>query len=120
MSYYAENKLKARTINTQPTMTDQAGARDTDINVIVGKFAITGRVPGSSTEPLSGDFSNLPTDLAGFIHSARNLKRLQRELPEPLRKLPMEKLLTLTNTELTNILTPPAPTPADPPKEPSK
>lgn len=121
MSNYARNKARAITRNTEPTLTEQSMAKDTDINVIVGRFRITGRVPGAQGQPMSGDFTQMPDDLRGYIEAAKGMKKHWNGLPEKLRNLPMDKLLALTPTELTNILTPPAQPPAQPPaKEPAK
>lgn len=104
---YRENKARARTVNNDPTMTEQSQARDTDINVIVGRFLKTGMAPGAPQEPQFGDFSNLPTDLRGFIEVANTLAEKRQALPDKLRDMPMDELLALTPDELTNILTPP-------------
>lgn len=109
MTIYAANKLRSRTRNNQPTKTDQSQSKDTDINVIVGKFVTTRRVPGSDVEPMSGDFSEVPTDLREMIETARDLKRRQSELPKELRSLTTEQLLRLTPAELTARMTPPKP-----------
>lgn len=108
--YYQKNRLRAITQNNEPTMTDQAGARDTDINVIVAQFARTGQVPGGRNEPMYGDFSVLPRDLRGFIQEAASLERHRRNLPEQLRNMSLPELLSLTPDKLKDILTP-APTP---------
>lgn len=107
MSNYARNKERAITRNTDPSLTEQSMAKDTDINVIVGRFSITGRVPGAQGQPMSGDFTQMPDDLRGFIEAAKEMKEHRNRLPEQLRDLPMDKLLALTPSEITNILTPP-------------
>lgn len=117
-SIYDRNKARSRTVTRGPTKTDQSQAKDTDINVIVGKFAITRRVPGTDTEPMSGDFSNFPEDLRAMIETSRDLKRIRANLPKELRDIPIAELLTKTPAELKAILTPPAPPPA--PKEEPK
>jgi len=104
--YYEKNKARARTTDNEPTLTDQAGARQTDINVIVGQFKISGRVPGSTTAPMSGDFSNLPTDLRGMIEESRSLQLKRSKLPPQLREMPIEELLMLTPEKLKTILQP--------------
>lgn len=115
MSVYQRNKARSLIFTKGPSKTDQSQAKDTDINVIVGKFSITRRVPGSDTQPMSGDFSNLPTDLREMIETSRDMRRRRAELPKELRDLPIEELLTKTPAELAAILKPPAPTPAPPP-----
>lgn len=118
--FYEKNRLRARTNSTQPTMTDQSQARETDINVIVQRFTVTGRVPGPSTQPIAGvDFTKMPEDFRGFIHKARTLEENRRKLPKELRDMPIGELMALTPEQLTAKLTPPAPSP-EPPKEPEK
>lgn len=112
MSIYHDNKARARTRNTQPTLTDQSQARETDINVIVGRYGISGQVPAPAQEPMYGDFSNVPTDLRAAIETARQLETHRKQLPQQLAEMPLEQILALTPEQLTNILTPPAPTPA--------
>lgn len=104
---YYENRKRARTVNSQPTLTEQSMARDTDINIIVSKFRITGRVPAAQQQPMAGDFTNLPTDLRGFIESARTIKDVRKQLPPQLREMPVEELLALTPDKLASILSPP-------------
>lgn len=110
--YYQRNRLKAQFKNTDPTLADQAGARDTDINVIVKRFTQTGMVPGSQQTPMSGDFTNLPRDLRGYIETSKQLHALRHRLPKELQDMDFAELLALRPDELTAILTP---KPADPP-----
>lgn len=113
--YYQRNKLAAIFNNTMPTKTDQADAKNTDINIIVGQAAISGTVPGRNKEPIYADFSQLPTDLREMIETTRNIETLRKTLPPQLREKPIEELLTLTPDAIAQILTPtPAPTPAPP------
>lgn len=110
---YYERKKKLRTVTTKPTMTDQSMAKDTDLNVIVGKF-LKGQLPnGAAQKPMYGDFTQYPPDLKGFIDISRDLYRYRQQLPGELRDMKVEELMGLTNEQLTAILTPPAPTPAD-------
>lgn len=104
---YLTNKQKARTRTTEPSLTDQSQAYDTDINVIVGRFLKTGAAPGTAQEPMSGDFSELPEDLRGYIEASRSIKDTRRRLPTALKDMPIEELLALTPDKLTDILTPP-------------
>lgn len=116
---YQINKAKARIFNKgKPSLTDQSQAKDTDINVIVGRFIKTGAATAAPNAPMNGDFSNLPRDLRGIIEESRKLQQLRHKLPKELRDKPVEELLTLSPTELTSILTPPATSPA--PKEEPK
>ncbi|QXP08238.1 MAG: internal scaffolding protein [Arizlama microvirus] len=104
---HEERRAKGRIIDNTPTMTDQSQAKDTDLNVIMKKYAVTGRVPGAPGQPIYGDFTNLPTDLRGMIEEARSIKERRKSLPPQLRDKPMEELLALTPEQLTTILTPP-------------
>ncbi|QXP08150.1 MAG: internal scaffolding protein [Arizlama microvirus] len=108
--YYAQNKARTRTTDKTPTQTDQSQAHETDINVIVKRYATTRRVPGTTSEPLYGDFTELPTDLRGMIETSRDIQARRRELPAALRDMPIEELLALTPERITNILTPPTAT----------
>lgn len=114
MGFYYNNRQRARTFNNEPSLTDQSGAKDTDINIIVQKFKITGTVPGAQGQPMGGDFTQFPTDLRDLIHTARDLNAHRQRLPAKLRNIPLEELLALTPEQLNNILTPPAPPPAEP------
>lgn len=115
---YAFNKIRTRTITTQKTKTDQSQAKDTDINVIVGRFLHTGTVPAPDQRPFYGDFSELPGDLRGFLDRARTLEHHRKQLPKALQHLTTEELLTLTPKALKDIMEPPAPTPAPTPATP--
>lgn len=115
---YAINRLRARISNTEPTLTDQSQARDADINVIVGRYLTTGRVPAPTSQPLYGDFTETPEDLRGYIHRARTLDANRRKLPKELRDMPIAELMALTPDQLKAIITPaekPADKPADKP-----
>lgn len=117
------NAAKARsdkyaTNNTDPTMTDQSGARDTDINLIVKRYGEFGHLPGSARPPQFGDFTGVPQDLAGLIEQARSIEKLRGDLPEQLRTLQVQDLLEMTPQSLAAILTPAKP--ADQPKEEPK
>lgn len=114
MTFYANNRKRARTVTKTPTLTDQSQARETDINIIVGRFLKTGTAPGAPKQPVEGvDWTQYPTDLRGFIETSRDYLRHKNALPEQLRNIPVEKLVYMTPDELTTILTPPAPKPAE-------
>lgn len=108
MAVYQKNRLVARIRNIGPTKTEQSGAKDTDINVIIGKFKISGRVPAPAGDPIYGDFTTLPDDLRGMIEEAKSMKDRRAKLPPVLRDLPVEELLSLTPDKLSSILSPPA------------
>lgn len=111
MNNYKRNKARAVFINDEPSMTDQSQARDTDINVIVKRYAQTGTAPGAATDPMFEDFSELPTDLRSMIEQTRGVVELRRRLPPRLAEMPVAQLLSLTEQQLTEILKPAEPTP---------
>lgn len=106
---FQANKRRAITHTTKPTETDQSQARDTDINVIVKQFLVHGQAPGHNKQPINADFTQLPTDLRGFIEMGQSLAELKAKLPDQVRELPTEELLALTPEQLLNKLTPPQP-----------
>lgn len=116
--YYQRNKQRAKYRSAKPTMTDQSQAADTDVNIIMGKFGIGGNVTVMGKQPIYGDFSEIPNDLASMIRMARTTAELRKKLPPQLQQMPDEHLFRLTNEQITAILTPPAPTPETPPAKP--
>jgi len=99
-----------RTENNEPTLCDQSQAKATDINIIVTQFLKTGQGPGQSN-PMYGDFTELPQDLRGFIEMGRSINDHKKQLPDQLKEIPLEYLVKMTNEQINAILTPPA----DPP-----
>lgn len=116
---HEELRANARTVNNDPTETDQSGAAETDLNVILKRYAQSGTIQSHGLPPMYEDWTELPEDFRGFIHKARELGALQDKLPAQLRNLPTEALLALTREQLSTILTPPA-QPTDKPKEEAK
>lgn len=114
MNYYSNKKL-SRTRTTTPSLTDQAGARETDINIIVGRMMKTGQLPGAPLPPIYGDFTVFPTDLRSMIETARTLRDHHDKLPKPLRDLTPEQLLGLTAEQLHAIMKPPTSQPTTEP-----
>jgi len=111
MSNYARNKLLAVYVNTQPSKTDQAGSKDTDINIIVRSHMVSGKAPGGTKPPMYEDFSQLPTDLRSMIETTRGIAQLRRSLPDALKEKPVEELLRLTAKDIQTIMNPPEPKP---------
>lgn len=109
---YMERRERLRTRSTMETATDQSEASNTDINVVIGYMLKTGQPPGDA-KPMYGDFTELPTDLRGFIEMARSMNRHRNRLPEKLRNMSVADLTALTREQLGEILKPPA-TPATP------
>lgn len=117
MSNWKKNRVLARTHNTEPSLTDQSGADDTNINVIMRKYAVTGQAPGSSNEPMYTDWTGYPNDLRGFIETSRRLAEHRNNLPDKLKNMTIEELNGLTYEQLKTILTP---EPKTDPKEDEK
>ena len=112
------NQHLGRTVNTEPTLTDQSQAKATDINIIVTQFLRTGQAPQAAPGQY-GDFTELPQDLRGFIEMGRSISKHQSELPEQLREVPIEYLVRMTNEQINAMLKPPE-KPADEKKDEQK
>ena len=112
MNNYRKNKALAIFRNTQPSMTDQSQANDTDINVIVKRYGVTGTAPGSAKQPIYEDFSEMPSDLREMLEQTKDVRKLRNRLPEQLKEMPVAELLALTPQKLRAILKP-----ADKPKD---
>lgn len=106
MSYY-ENRLRAQITNTEPTLTDQSQARETDINIIVGQMLKMNAEPIYPNKDMAGDFSEFPTDLRGMIEAAKAMEEHRKQLPVELRNKPVAELLTMTPEQIAHILAPP-------------
>lgn len=104
---YRERAAQLATADETPTMTDQSGAEDTDINVIVKRYGVYGTFPQGKTQPLYGqDFSELPDDLRTAIETVRSLENLKSNLPEALQNLTVEELMTYTPEAINGLLKP--------------
>lgn len=101
---YKANKLRARTFTKTPTATDQAGARETDINVIVGRMLPTGTVPGLKTQPVYADWTRFPDTLQEMINQARSIEKHLGDLPPWLENLAIQDLMALTPEQLHSII----------------
>lgn len=100
-------KAKLATDDQTPTMTDQSGAEDTDVNVIVKRYGVYGTMPQGTANPQYGqDLSEIPTDLATAIETVRGLEALKNKLPEGLKKLTIDQLMTYTPEAITRLAQP--------------
>jgi len=106
-----ERSDKYATTNTDPTMTDQSGAGDTDINLIVKRYGVYGTAPGSAHPPMYGDFADIPTDLREKIELIRSIPELRKGLPPEMDALTLADL-NLPPDQLAAKIPRPAPTPA--------
>jgi len=107
---YEQYKKRANllaSINDLPSETDQSGANDTDINVIVKRYGVYGTIPQGMKTPHYGmDMSEVPNDLRDMIEAARMLEIYRGELPEALRALNVDDLLNLTPEQINATLNP--------------
>ncbi|AXH75814.1 MAG: internal scaffolding protein [Microviridae sp.] len=94
------------TENKDPSMTDQSGSNDTDINTIVKRYGTYGTMPQSNQQPVYGDVADQPTDLRDRIALIRSIPNIKAGLPKELESLTLEEVLALTPAELTSKLTP--------------
>lgn len=115
---HEQRRAKGRTTNSGISLTDQSAAHDTNINVILKKYGVTGVAYGTTNAPEWLDHTQLPQDLREAFDMARRAAELKRNLPEQLRERSIEQLLALTPEEVTTILKPPEP-PAKPPAPPA-
>lgn len=106
MSRYKINRERAITRDTTPSLTDQGGAAETDINVIVRTFGVTGQAPGQAGQPMYLDWTEMPDNLRDYIETARSADELHKQLPEQLKKIPTNELLGLTATQIAEIMKP--------------
>lgn len=104
---YKANKARAVFVNAAPSMTDQSQAADTDVNVIVKKYAVHGTAPGMGSPPMYLDFTAIPENLRAMMEEGKKLRRYRANLPEQLREKPLEELLLLSKEDIEKILTPP-------------
>lgn len=117
---YARNKERAKTINNEPTLTDQSQAENTDINIIVTQFMRTGQAP-QGAQPVYADYSEFPTDLKSMFDMARNVKEQVEALPVQLQGIPLEQLVRMTTEQINAMLPKPEDkqsTPVNPPAKP--
>lgn len=104
---YRINKERAKFRTTKPSKTDQSAAKDTDVNVIMKQYNITGMIAGSKIQPQFGDYTQA-RDLKGMLDLQRNLRTNHASLHAKLQELPLDELFALTEQQITDILAPPA------------
>lgn len=72
------------TVNTEDSMTQQADAKDADINVIMAKYQVTGQMPQVLMKPLFGDFSDTP-DYRKAVETIREAEEAFLQIPAKIR-----------------------------------
>lgn len=80
-----KDRSRPATINTEDTMTQQADANDTDINVIMARYNQTGQLPEVLTEPMFGDFTGT-LDYATAVSAIRVAEEAFLEVPAKIRE----------------------------------
>lgn len=117
MDYFSYAKSLATRDNT-PTKTDQTGAEETDINVIVKRYGIHGQAPGAAQPAMFEDFTKLPQDFRAMVDQIRTLDELRDSLPAELKAMSIYELANMTYDEFVAKMPKPATPPAQPPAEP--
>jgi len=112
---HEELRAKARTVNNDPTETDQSGASETDLNVILQRYAQSGTIQSHGKDPIYEDWTKYPEDLRGFLEAKERMQEARDQLPPELRDKPTSELLYMTPEALQAALTP-----KEPPKEEPK
>lgn len=102
---YAENKLRSKTIIIGDTLTDQAGAAATDINVIVKKMQQTGSFPMGARQPMYVDLSILPDNLRDMLEMSRNVEQHRNNLPKELQHLSTAELVSMDPAKIAGLMT---------------
>jgi len=105
---HEQRRAKGRTTNDGKSLADQSQADDTNINVILKKYGVTGVATGRSGPPQYIDHSTQPKDLREAYEQVREVHALREALPEPLRHKTIDELDNLTMEQLNTILHPPA------------
>lgn len=114
---HATRNAKGRTVSDPISMADQSQAEDTNINVILRKYGVTGVATGRAGPPQYLDHTEHPEDYRQAIELTRKIGTLQQQLPEQLKNMTLEQVTHLSNEQLNAILAPPK---TEPPKEETK
>ncbi len=69
----------------EPTLAQQSFKEDSDINVILERFNITGELPSSAREPQYGDFLDTPVDYKQALDVVMSAQSAFNALPARLR-----------------------------------
>lgn len=73
------------TINTDDSLTEEAHAGDTNINVIMKRYGASGQLPTVVGTPLYGDFSEV-SDFDSALRMIQEAKAAFAEIPADIRK----------------------------------
>lgn len=80
----AEASDESATVNLLPSLTVQDDLMDSDINVIVARFGLTGHLPNNVRVPQYGDFTGV-TDYQSAVQAVRDADSAFLELPPDIR-----------------------------------
>jgi len=111
---HEELRAAARTVNTDPTETEQSEAHETDLNIILTRYAQSGTIQSHGKPPMFEDWTQYPEDLRGFIEAKHDLERARLALPPELRDIPTDELLYMTPEAINARLPKPKPAPEIP------
>lgn len=113
---HEELRAKARTVNNEPTQTEQSDANETDLNIILKRYAQSGTVQSHGKDPMYMDWTQYPEDLRGFLEAKRDMEKARLELPKELRDIPTEELIYMTPEAINAKLPKPKPATEVPPQ----
>lgn len=77
---------EAAVVNNEPSMTIQSMTEDSDINVLMERFGITGKFPENPRIPMYGDFSEI-TDFRSALEAVDKANQMFLEYPAQLRAM---------------------------------
>lgn len=87
---YNAKKLRAGEVfgthNDQESLTNQADAKDADINVIMKRYAQTGQLPAVTTNALEGGDYTAVGDFRDCLDRVTQAQEKFKALPAPIRK----------------------------------
>lgn len=87
-SLYAHNRARSETFstrNTEESLTQQGDLEETDINILLKKYAVSGTLPQIVKPPLSGDFTTT-NDFRTMLDVVRSAQEQFEEVPAQIRK----------------------------------
>lgn len=85
-AYTPDDSEKCATINLEESLTQQADAKDCDINIIMERYAVTGQLPQvTALQPLFADFTTV-TDYKGALDLIRKAEEAFAAVPAKIRQ----------------------------------
>lgn len=78
--------LASATTNDSPTLTQQSHSIETDINVLVRRFGLTGQISGVSRPPLESDFEVGVFDFQSAMNQIRSAQESFASMSSDVRR----------------------------------